>query len=117
MPISVRKGKTCVLKYLIVLMLFSSMLVHCPISAETGGGIEQLVYEDNFDAYDSRSEMPTSSSLPVRWQFSAPTNTAVTLESHPTDTEVNPALYESGEASLTLDPYSVTVIVLEPAAE
>lgn len=65
MPISARKGKTNVLKLLIVTMLFCLTIVHRPTSAETGGGIEQLVYEDNFDTYANRSEMPMSSSLPV----------------------------------------------------
>jgi len=36
---------------------------------------------------------------------------------NPILTQGNPASYEGGEVSLTLDPYSVTVIALTPAAE
>ncbi|WP_282936201.1 hypothetical protein [Paenibacillus sp. RC67] len=77
--------KKSFVKVLLVFVMLNAVFVHYQASAEAAGGNEQLVYEDNFDAYASRSEMPSSSTQPIWWQFSAPATTSVTLEPYPSN--------------------------------
>ncbi|WP_218093875.1 hypothetical protein [Paenibacillus solanacearum] len=75
--------KRTALKAALACLLLGSTLGQGPAPAHADGGSEQLVYEDDFDAYASRGALPTSSALPVWWQFSAPATTSVTIENHP----------------------------------
>jgi hypothetical protein len=66
----------------IAVMLFACLGYREP-AAHAQEQEEQEVYEDDFNAYSVRADMPTSPTLPFRWQFSQPANTAITLEAHP----------------------------------